>query len=62
MMYHDDSYMQLINDLGQMLGEPLICNENRRYFYDLSDYDRMLHEQYRGSELEHLKERIVAQY
>lgn len=62
MMYHDDSYMQLINDLGQILGEPLICNENRRYFYDLSDYDRMLHEQYRGSELEHLKERIVAQY
>lgn len=62
MMYHDDSYMQLINALGQMLGEPLICNENRRYFYDLSDYDRMLHKQYSDSELEMIKEQIAGKY
>lgn len=62
MMYHDDSYVQLISDLGQMLGEPLICNESRRYFYDLSDYGRMLYEQYGGSGLEMIKEQIAGQY
>lgn len=62
MMYHNDSYMQVINELGQILGEPLICNENRRYFYNLSDYDRMLHEQYSDNELEMIKERIAGQY
>lgn len=62
MMYHDDSYIQLISELGQLLGEPLICNENRRYFYNLAEYRRMLDEQYSDDELEMLKEQIVGQY
>lgn len=62
MMYHDDSYIQLIDKFGQVLGEPLICNENRRYFYDLSHYNKMLHERYSDNELEMIKEQIAGQY
>lgn len=62
MMYHDDSYVQLIERITHQLGEPFICNENRRYFYSLEDYDRMLRKQHTNEELELIKEQIVEQY
>lgn len=62
MMYHDDSYVQLIEGITQQLGEPFICNENRRYFYSMKDYNRMLREQYTDEELEFIKEQIIEQY
>lgn len=62
MMYHDNSYIQLIDNLKEFLGEPLICNEKRRYFYNLVNYDRMLHEQYNSEGLEIRKQQIIEQY
>lgn len=44
MMYNDDSYVSLIEELTKQLREPLICSENRRYFYSLADYAGGLYE------------------
>ena len=38
LLYHDDTYIEQLNVLKQFLGEPIICNEKRRYFFDLSHY------------------------
>lgn len=51
LMYHDESYKQILEQLEQHLGEPLICNENRRYFYSMADYNRKMNEQYSDMEL-----------
>lgn len=62
MMYHDNSYAQMIEALTKQLGEPLICSENRRYFYSLADYGHSLHEKYTDEELQGIKEQISMQY
>lgn len=62
MMYHNNFYIQFVDNLKEFLGEPLMCNEKRRYFYNLVNYDRMLHEQYNSEELEIRKQQIIEQY
>ena len=51
LMYHDDSYKNVLEQLDQYLGKPLICSENRRYFYSMAEYNQKLHEQYSDMEL-----------
>lgn len=62
MMYPDKSYVQMTGELTKRLGEPVICNDNRRYFYSLEDYGSRLNEQYTDEELQKLKEQIAGQY
>ena len=38
LLYHDDSYVKQLEALQNYLGEPIVCNDNRRYFFDLSGY------------------------
>ncbi len=38
LLYSDDSYIQQIEALKKYLGEPIVCNENRRFFFELFEY------------------------
>lgn len=37
LMYSDTSYEEQIEKLKEYLGEPMVCNENRRYFFRFSE-------------------------
>lgn len=39
MMYHNDSYLEIMNEFERYLGEPVVCSEGRRYFYSLDKYN-----------------------
>ena len=36
LLYYDDSYTELLEALEQYLGKPLVCNDNRRFFYSMA--------------------------
>lgn len=38
MLYNDVSYIELIRELQEYIGTPIVCNGNRRFFFCLSDY------------------------
>lgn len=38
LLYHDDSYREQLNALERVLGKPVVCNDNRRYFFSLAGY------------------------
>lgn len=38
LLYHDDSYEEQLKALESVLGKPIVCNENRRYFFSLTGY------------------------
>ncbi len=59
MMYHDDSYLEIINEFEQYLGEPIVCCDERRYFYSLEKYNQELYKKYSDKELTEIRERII---
>jgi hypothetical protein len=58
LMYSDDSYKDLIVQLEDRLGEPYICNENRRYFFNMTEYNENALEKYGIDGIEKIKEDI----
>lgn len=61
MMYHDDSYLEIMNELERYLGKPIVCSDGRRYFYSLVKYNQELYKKYSNKELIEIRERIVKQ-
>ncbi len=61
MMYHNDSYLEILNELEQYLGKPIVCSDERRYFYSLVKYNQKLYEKYSDKELIEICERIAEQ-
>lgn len=61
MMYHDDSYLEIMNELERYLGKPIVCSDGRRYFYSLEKYNQELYKKYSNKELIEIRERIVKQ-
>ncbi len=59
MMYHNDSYLEIMNEFERYLGEPVVCSEGRRYFYSLEKYNRELYEKYLNKELTEIYEQIT---
>lgn len=59
MMYHNDSYLEIMNEFEQYLGEPVVCSEGRRYFYSLEKYNQELYEKYLNKELTEMYEQIT---
>ena len=39
LLYHDDSYVEQIESLENLIGTPIVCNEKRRYFFNLAEYE-----------------------
>lgn len=37
LLYADDSYVMLLDALQEKLGEPIVCNKDRRYFFKLQE-------------------------
>ena len=38
LLYSDNSYKKQLESLQSILGQPIVCNENRRYFFSLAEY------------------------
>lgn len=62
LLYYDDSYTELLEALEQYLGKPLVCNDNRRFFYSMAAYNEELRKQYTTEELEKIKAEIEQQF
>lgn len=62
LMYNDDSYIQIIEDLEKILGEPIVCKDSRRYFFSMTEYMKALKENYTDEQLEQIKKDIEAQF
>ena len=62
LLYYDDSYTELLEALEQYLGKPLVCNDNRRFFYSMAAYNEELRRQYTTEELEKIKAEIEQQF
>jgi len=53
---------QTLEALEQYLGKPLVCNDNRRFFYSMAAYNEELRKQYTTEELEKIKAEIEQQF
>ena len=62
LMYEDHSCDELVQELEMQLGEPLVCNENRRYFFSMSDYNKKLQETYTDEQMKTVREKIEEQF
>jgi hypothetical protein len=62
LMYSDNSYKALLEKLEEQLGEPYICNENRRYFFNMAEFNANALEKYGIDGMEKIKEDIELQY
>ena len=62
LMYPDDSFVQLLNDLEKYLGKPLVCKDDRRYFFSMIEYNNNLRDIYTNEELENIRKEVEAQF
>ena len=62
LMYKDNSGDEIVKNLEKYLGDPIVCNENRRYFFSMSDYNKKLQETYTDEQMITVREKIEEQF
>lgn len=56
LLYPDDSYQAVLEELEKYLGEPVVCNENRRFFYNMTSFTSNIQSKYSEEELKKIKQ------
>ncbi len=62
LMYSDDSYKNVLNELESFLGTPYVCDDNRRYFFNMSEYNEKIVSEYGKERITEIIKEVEAQY
>lgn len=55
LLYGDDSYKDVLGQIEKYLGNPIVCSENRRFFYNMEEYTEKVQVTYSEEELEAIR-------